>query len=355
MLWKTHIRIANEILFRLNLSKSGPEADQLREGSITPDKWKDYPHHEGKSHEIRKRLLNARKFYLTNDLCKAYFELGIALHYIQDGFTTLTSRSKHHSRWEQQIEQSYFTNDLQHLIDRAFQNDFSQKREYSKYVRALLNDVNGRDDTLWLASMQGPGISSWQSRRYGKPHVDLNFALRASYIVAKSVLSSKHNPELQKNLYTNETFYQTKLKETETRTAKELIMFIEKYNALNTKKFDGFFKSILNKVYTWIAKNKTNHYLNHYLQKTHLTSVTDEYQRAVRRITSSHYGWYNFCVPNLDINIVQNELLSEQEVTTEFRITEQTIQSLIATGSLQSYSFKNNQLFQRSLLEKVIK
>jgi len=318
MLWKTHIRIANEILFRLRLPKSSPEANQLREGSIAPDKWKNYPHHEGKSEEIKNRLLTSRKHYLKNNLNKAYFELGVALHYIQDGFTTLTSRSKHHSRWEQQIEQSYFSNDLRYIVNKAFKHNFDRKQEYYRYIKALSNDVNGRDDTLRIASMQGPGISHWQTRRYGKPYVDLNFALRASYIIAKSVLSSKYNPDLQKKLYENEKDYQRKLRETETQTSKELVTLINRYNILNSKENEGIFQSFMNKIHTWTIKVKINRNLDRYERKEHLRKVSNEYQSVVNRITSAHSGWYNYFVPVLDINSVQKELINN-EVTEKFR------------------------------------
>ena len=90
MLWKTHIRIAYKILSKLGLPNSTSEANQLREGSIAPDKWKDYPHHHWKSESIRTHILVARKFFLSNNLSKAYFHLGVALHYIQDSFTSLS-------------------------------------------------------------------------------------------------------------------------------------------------------------------------------------------------------------------------------------------------------------------------
>lgn len=86
MLWKTHIRLANEILHKLGLPSSSHEANQLRKGCIEPDKWKDYPHHKGKSGDIQSRLLKARKNYLDNNLGEAYYNLGVALHYIQDKF-----------------------------------------------------------------------------------------------------------------------------------------------------------------------------------------------------------------------------------------------------------------------------
>ena len=48
MLWKTHIRIIREVLNRIGISPSSPEASRMREGVITPDKRKDFPHHHGK-------------------------------------------------------------------------------------------------------------------------------------------------------------------------------------------------------------------------------------------------------------------------------------------------------------------
>jgi len=60
MLWRTHIRIANEVLYKLEISKSNPEAASLREGIIAPDKWKDFPHHHNKEKEIEKHVMNAR-------------------------------------------------------------------------------------------------------------------------------------------------------------------------------------------------------------------------------------------------------------------------------------------------------
>ena len=350
MLWKTHIRIANEILFRLGLPKSSPQADQLREGSIAPDKWKDYPHHEGKSKEIKRRLLNSRRFYLKNNLSKAYFDLGVALHYIQDGFTTLTSRSKYHSRWEDQIEQSYFNDNLQYIVDKAFQHVSKMKQEYDRYIRKLSDDLQGRSDTLQIASMQGPGISHWGTIMYGKPYVDLNFALRTSYIITKSVLSSKHNPELQKKLDENEKDYQTKLRKTETQTAKEMIELINKYNKLKSQKNDGFFKSLMNKISTWTTKIKTNHNLNRYEQKKHLKKLNNGYRNVVNRITLAHSGWYNYYVPKLDINSVQKELLTKQELMEELGIKEASLNRILSAKNLFPYTVENKELFRRSEL-----
>ena len=295
--------------------------------------------------------MNSRRFYLKNNLSKAYFDLGVALHYIQDGFTTLTSRSKHHSKWEQQIEQSTFNDNLQYIVDKAFQHESKMKQEYYRYIRQLSTDLKGRKDTLQIASMQGPGLSHWQTRIYSKPHVDLNFALRASYIIAKSVLSSKHNPELQKKLDENEKDYQTKLRKTETQTAKEMIELINKYNKIKSQKNDEFFKSLMNKISTWTTKIKTNHNLNRYEQKKHLKKVNNEYRKVVNRIILAHSGWYNYFVPKLDINSVQKELLTKQEVIEELGIKEASLYEILGVRNLSSYTVENKEFFRRSDLK----
>src|SRR3990170_1940601 len=130
MLWKTHIRLANEVLYKLGLPISSPEADGLREGSVVPDKWKDYPHHHGKDGKIRKYIMAARRYFLDEDLPNAYFHLGVALHYIQDSYTSFSSRFEKHNDWEQQIEQARFADDLERLVTRAFSHRENRKQEY---------------------------------------------------------------------------------------------------------------------------------------------------------------------------------------------------------------------------------
>ena len=122
MLWRTHIRIATEVLHNLGISKSSIEADRLREGSVTPDKWKDYPHHYGKSGSIQKHVKEARRFFLKDDLSNAYFSLGVVLHYIHDSYTSLSPIAEHQVRWEQQIEEACFVDNLEELVRSTFQD-----------------------------------------------------------------------------------------------------------------------------------------------------------------------------------------------------------------------------------------
>jgi hypothetical protein len=314
MLWKTHIRIANEILTRLRLSKSSIEADRLREGCIVPDKWKDYPHHEGKSEDIQYRILDARKYFLRNDLPEAYFNLGVALHYIQDGYTTLSSHSRHHTRWENQIDQSYFTDDLENLVGRTFRNSPDRREEYTRYSRVLTEKVEGKKATLRIATMNGPGLSYWGNRQWGKPYIDLNFALRASLVVARAVLSPRTKPNLQKRLFDFHTMYQLKMEETERQTAQELVELIKKCIELKNCKKKGAFETLRKKFQSMTYNFRAKRSLNNYEQQEHLDKVVYEYQNMVNGITYSHFGWYNFDVPKLDVNSIEKDLLSKQEI-----------------------------------------
>jgi len=196
MLWKTHIRISKEVLYRLRLPLSSEEASRLKDGVVAPDKWGDYPHHYGKSAMIRKYLMESRRFYLQNDLPSAYYNLGIALHYIQDAYTTLTSRSPNHHNWEEQIEDSRFVYDMEGLIQAKFQTNSFQENKFSRLAESLSRDVEGRDNTLNIATMVGQD----EFKTWAKPIIDLNLALRVSFVVSKSVLSKRNNPELETSL-----------------------------------------------------------------------------------------------------------------------------------------------------------
>lgn len=127
MLWRTHIRIVNKILSELKISKFGFEASRFREGVVAPDKWRDFPHHYGKSRSIEKNIMKARSFFLNDELANACFHLGVALNYIQDSYVSLSSRSRHHACWEEQMDEAYFTNNLQQLVERAFYNRLDRK------------------------------------------------------------------------------------------------------------------------------------------------------------------------------------------------------------------------------------
>ena len=358
MLWKTHIRLANEVLYKLGLPISSPEADGLREGSVVPDKWKDYPHHHGKDGKIRKYIMAARRYFLDEDLPNAYFHLGVALHYIQDSYTSFSSRFEKHNDWEQQIEQARFADDLERLVTRAFSHRENRKQEYTHILAFWSKEAKGKQDTLNLATMPGPGLSMWHERTWGRPDVDLNFAFRASFLVARSVLSSKNCSELQEQLTRILVEYEAMLRETETIFADKIVELIKKGNRTSEKMKSGtfqviknFFSAILRKIYILQAESR----IQEYEQRKHLKKVTRKYHDAAQNTVTPYRDWYNFTTPEININIVENELLPMEIVPEHFGIDESLLKYLLDEEKISCYHIRNKELIRKSQLIEALR
>ena len=98
--------------------------------------------------------MNARSFFLQDNLPSAYFNFGVALHYIQDSYTSFASFYPNHQSWEQQIEASCLVPDIEELIQKSVKNEF-QRNKCSWLVQELSREVQGRDNTLRIATLNG--------------------------------------------------------------------------------------------------------------------------------------------------------------------------------------------------------
>lgn len=149
MLWKTHISISNQVLRTIGINLSDEVYSKYKAGIIAPDQWQDFPHHYGKSNDITKYLLYARQSYLQDNLEDTFYYLGVAMHYIQDSYTSVISyRSQSNQIWhhnyEQSIEDSPFVEDLQKTIQYYFRDDYSQLNKYSKIALTLSGKIEGK-------------------------------------------------------------------------------------------------------------------------------------------------------------------------------------------------------------------
>lgn len=354
MLWETHIRLANEILRKLGISKSSVEADRFREGSVTPDKWKDYPHHHGKSGSIRKHITKARRFFLDGDLPNACFNLGVALHYVQDSYTSLSSRSEYHPRWEEQIEHSYFVDDLEKLVAWVFRKRKDERKEYAAIIGFLSKKIEGKKDTLKVATLRG----HWRPTYGGAPEVDLNFAFKASLLTAKSVLGPRTCPKLQMELSRVLVEYEAMLIKTENIFANKIVELIKKRDELKKRRRkDGVFPTIRNYFLTLLSKIhnlRARLKVKEYEQQKHLEEVARAYREAAKKLVSPHSGWYNITIPQIDINIVEKELLSVQEASEYFGISKTIIKDQVKKGKISYYYVRDKELIRKSELEEVL-
>jgi len=136
------------------------------------------------------------------------------------------------------------------------------------------------------------------------------------------------------------------------------VEFIKKRDELEKRKAkDGFFRIVRNcfltissKIHNIRAKRK----LKQYKQKKHLEKVLKRYQDTVERMIEPNRNWYIIDVPQLDIHIVERELLSIQEASERFRISETVIKGLIERGNLSSYFSKSQEIIRKSELRKVL-
>jgi len=246
MLWKTHIRISLEVLRRLGIYLSPEVFQSFKNGIIAPDKWQDFPHHYGKSEKIKENLLKSRWYFLRDDLQNAFFYLGVALHYIQDSYTSLASSYVNHHRWEESIEYCNFADDLEQTINYALRKNDYERNRCLRFAEALSKQANGRNNTLYLATLTG----HVKSESFAEPIVDLNLGLRASYVVMESVLSPKNCPTLENELKEGLSNYEALLRTAELGLANKIVGLVNERITLEKQKVTP--TGIVSNIKNWI-------------------------------------------------------------------------------------------------------
>jgi hypothetical protein len=355
MLWKTHIRISFEVLRKLGISLSNEVFQSFKNGILAPDQWKDYPHHYGKSVTIRQHLMKSRRCFLQDDLPNAFFHLGVALHYIQDSYTSMASfYSKHHS-WEEDIESASFNYDLENTITYSLSNKPYERDRCLKLANALSKKAQGRDDTLYLATLSGHAAS----RSFAKPIVDLNLGLRASLVVTESVLSSKNCLALENKLRDVLSNYEVLMRTAEVELSSKIIRLANERDDLRRRKVPQ--SGIISKINNWIleirirlknsAVNSNNDY---YIQRKHLEKMVRKYMKAGNMTVTPYSGWYNFQIPKISPNVVSRELLSVQEIAEASGEDENVLKGSLSRLNVSTFHVGNRELVRREELDRFL-
>ena len=316
MLWETHKRIAQGLAGELKLSSR--ETSQLEKGSIQLDYWKDYPHHYGKERQIRKNVIEAKDLFLNSEKFESLFRFGIALHYIQDSWVTVPGSSKKHYLCEDDIDRAPLVDDITDMVrefdlahvypDLSSVNAQEDKMRYLQINECLgefhqlcqrgFENNNGRfveDKTLHIATLGNP--------RLGAPIFDLNFAYRASLMVALSVYGPKTSSALKETLEEMKNAFEVKLKDAEEALAKKLIELNNKRIELKQKGgFVNWLKKLICDFNIWINRRR-------YERRSHLLEIQRAYYRWVERESDAFRNWYNVTIPRLDMEQVKRLLL----------------------------------------------
>lgn len=346
MLWKTHLRISFEVLRKLGIPLSNEVAQSFKTGILTPDQLKDYPHHYGKSESIKEHLMRSRGYFLQDDWPNAFFNLGVALHYIQDSYTSMPSDyPERHHNWEVSIEFADFACDLEETITNSLGNKPYERDRCLKLANTLSEKAQSRDNTLYMATLSGHAAS----KSFAEPIVDLNLALRASYVVTESVLSSKNCPALETKLRSVLSNYEALMRTAEVELSNKIIRLANERDELRKRKVPQ--SGIVSKMKNWIlgirirlkdsAVNSNN---NYYTQQKHLEKVVREYMEAANMTVTPYSGWYNFQIPKISPNVVCKELLSVQEIAEVSGENEHVLKESLGRVNVSTYHVGSREL-----------
>jgi len=252
------------------------------------------------------------------------------------------------------MDEAYFTDNLQQLSEKAFYNRPDRREEYLKRADMLSGKIEGKEATLRFATMPGLGLSFRSNRKWGKPYVDVNFALRASHLIAESVFGPKSHPKLQEELKSIQREYENKLKQVEVSFYNSIIESVEKkYEMENRKQKNGFFQTIKNGFLTGLAMKhgfQAKRKLEKYKEQKHLKEVLKEYKRTVDRIVLPYRYWYHYGIPRLQLDVIDKELLSVGEASENLQIEESVIRDLIARNKISCFYVKNEEFVSKSEL-----
>jgi len=302
---RTHQKITIEVMSQLGLwPLQEPYNKILMDAAIEPDKRKQNDldhrfekHHFYVSNEIIEYSEKARISFLQDNLSDAYFNLGMALHYIQDSFTSCYSSDRdEHYNWEQQIEDLCLKSTIECDIGKAIietVNHDSDRQTCVRLVEGLTKEVQGKVGTLKAATLGGQ--EKFDGGR-ASPKLDLYLGFRASYIVTKSILGSKYCPEIKNKLDGIVVEFE---KERELRRT----TFINRRMKLVGAKNELMAKRALNKGFFTIFKNWTidrkirpldsdiHNLRNDY--EIAMDNIVWRYKEKAKNLHESYGGWYN--------------------------------------------------------------
>jgi len=250
------------------------------------------------------------------------------------------------------MDEAYFSDNLHRLVEKAFRNRPDRREQYSKLANILSREIEGKEATLEIATMPGPGLSSWGHREWGKPYVDVNFALRASNIISKSIFAPKNCPELQEELQQTFKEYEKKLESVEKGFAKKIMEAMKKRDELEKgTRNNGFMQSVKR----WFFTFRLNRKLNKYREQKHLREILKRYVAAIKGITAPHRNWYDFDIPEMNLNVVNKELLPVQKVSEDLGVEENAVRELVDKRKISCYRVNEEELVCRSELMKVLR
>lgn len=361
MKWKTHQRITLEVMNRLGLLPL-PKAEyqRLMDGVVDPDNWDTPPHHlhkhhENKHQEIKKHLELARRYLLKKDTLNAYYNLGVALHYIQDSFVSHTISEQAHIAWEKRIDQVPLVPDINEIIQITVNNQLQKERCWW-FAQQLSRSIQGREETFKMATLNGND----QYSLIASPEVDYYLGFWASYRIADSILSPTKSAELEGQLKRISSESQSLLKITEIRASKRILELITKRDELveMMDASNGLLGKIKNKALDTKVKRISEELLpeiNSYFKGEHFEEVFRNYNQEIHKSCATYENWYDFEIPQLSTNHIRREILDIKAISKILDQDQQTVKNLLTEYSIPIHIINSLQIVRHSDLDIFLK
>jgi hypothetical protein len=284
----SHYAIAEQIIMDLvkpKFPRTSKYKKALRDGSVNPNTLEtDIPHHNAKNKDIKELIEQARKHRLENNTEKAIFTLGIALHIIQDRWTSLSESHEEHDMYEKLITQCTImprNTDLSMYYPVLSQNFLHMEtlvfEEFEDFF-SFSYDPSQAEKVIEKALQRKPSESS--------AFLDLNLAYRISYMVTRIVLQPIKNPALEKMIKKLHSRYQMEISAIDDEVRRKLESIHQEYNMLQKEKGIQVF------IPRFFSKQKFERALNSYNKQEHLKELFKKYKKEYDEMASQYQYWY---------------------------------------------------------------
>lgn len=305
MLKSTHIRIAHMIAAKLKLPQQA--ASYLAGGSVAPDDWKDFPHHFGKEWKTRSYIVNARRHFVNGQHLQSLSALGVAFHYIQDKWVTVSSKDgMKHSDWERRIDSSTLipleqtANGMANLVQHSFSvfgiSNLKQSNEYlslanacMKYFKWTLDGFKDFDGQRIKSEVFA--LTDWRHPTLGTAFLDLNFSHLICLMVALAVYLPATCSAVQEQLEKTKKEFQIKLDDANKQYTSGIYELVKKKDTLRKGLVFARLKSLFYSLKIRAEKRNRNHALQ---------EIRQEYISRVNEKAKPFAEWYRVTIPALE-------------------------------------------------------
>ncbi|MFC1802850.1 zinc dependent phospholipase C family protein [Thermoproteota archaeon] len=274
----SHYAIAEQIFMDLVNPMFPLHKKELRDGSVYPNTLDlGFPHHHSRDKEIKEFIQQARILRIEDNPEKCIFYLGIALHYIQDRWTSLPESHEKHDLYETLIEQCNiypWGSDLSKYYPILSEGIFEEFENYFNFF----DKPPEAEKVIQMVLQSKPSESN--------AFLDLNLAYRISYIVTEIVLQPIKNPTLENLIKELHARYQMEIYSRDKEARRELEPKRQKYISLQKEK--GIFVFIPR----FFSKLKFERASNSYDKQEHLKDLFKQYQEEFNELALPYSYWY---------------------------------------------------------------